>query len=193
MAKKINPKKSARPGNSKASAEARRLKFVKHYISNGNNGVQAAISAGYSPKGAAVTASRLLTLPNISQALEQERERAAAATGLTVERTLRELARIAYQDPRKLFHANGAPRAIHELDDDTAATVASFEIEEQTRETGRGKSKKRTVASFIRRVKAWDKNAALEKAMKYHKLYSDDVPQHGTVIIIGASTLDEDI
>lgn len=39
----------------------RQKRFVAEYIKNGGNGTEAAISAGYSPKSAAVQASRMLS------------------------------------------------------------------------------------------------------------------------------------
>lgn len=46
--------------------------FVTAYISNGFNGTQAAITAGYSSKGASVTASKLLKKPRVQTALAKE-------------------------------------------------------------------------------------------------------------------------
>jgi hypothetical protein len=51
----------------------------------------------------------------------------SAITGLDQERTPREIARIAYADPRKLFASDGSPIPIHQLDADTAATVEVVE------------------------------------------------------------------
>ena len=48
--------------------------FVKEYILNGGNGLQAAISAGYSEDSAKEIASENLTKPNIIKALEGHRE-----------------------------------------------------------------------------------------------------------------------
>jgi len=48
--------------------------FVEHYTAVGtkthNNGAQAAIAAGYSPKGADVQASRLLVLDKVKRAID---------------------------------------------------------------------------------------------------------------------------
>lgn len=43
----------------------RQRAFAEHYVANGGNGLQAAISAGYSDKGAEVTASKLLRVPKV--------------------------------------------------------------------------------------------------------------------------------
>jgi phage terminase small subunit len=73
-----------------------------------------------------------------------------------------EVARIAYSDPRKFYNADGSLKSILELDDDCAATIASV--------SG-------TVVGMTRKLKQWDKNAALEKAMKFHGAYERDNAQ----------------
>lgn len=48
----------------------RQLSFVIHYLSNGGHGTNAAISAGYSEKGASVQSSLLLDLLKVKQLIE---------------------------------------------------------------------------------------------------------------------------
>ena len=70
---------------------------------------------------------------------------------------MQEIARLAYSDPRKLFAADGSPIPIHQLDDDASAAIANIDfVKGQNPAT---------------RYRLWDKNAALEKAMKFHGLY----------------------
>ncbi len=47
---------------------------------------------------------------------------------ITVANTLEELARIAFFDPRKMFHGDGRLKCIDELDEDTAAVLAGFDV-----------------------------------------------------------------
>ena len=47
--------------------------------------------------------------------------------GITTERVLVEYARIAFFDPRKLYKDDGTPKAITELDTDTAAAIAGVD------------------------------------------------------------------
>lgn len=58
---------------------------------------------------------------------------------------------------------------MHELDDDTAATIAGVEVDEIKADGA--------VIGHTVKVKTWDKNSALEKAMKYHGLYERDNEQ----------------
>lgn len=64
------------------------------------------------------------------RAVEIVRTRFAAA-GVTAERTMVELARVAYSNAKDLFHPDGSLKAIHEMDDDTAATIVSIEVEDK--------------------------------------------------------------
>jgi phage terminase small subunit len=55
----------------------------------------------------------------LAQAAEQIAERAE----LNAENALRVARCIMQSDPRRLFHPDGRPRAVHELDEDTAQAV----------------------------------------------------------------------
>lgn len=55
---------------------------------------------------------------------------------LSTERVLRELARAILADPRKLYDDKGRLKPIHSLDEDTAAAIASLDVDEIV--TGRG-------------------------------------------------------
>jgi phage terminase small subunit len=80
----------------------------------------------------------------------------ASSAAPSVERTLREIARVAYDDPRRLFRADGALVPIVKLDEDAAGTIAAIEVDEDGRTT---------------RVRMWEKNRALEMAMRHLGLY----------------------
>lgn len=166
-------KPRAKAGTSKAAAKDRRQAFVAAYLSNGRNATQAAITAGYSPKTATVKASQLLRDVNIAQQVAVVSERAAAIAGLTVERTLQEIARVAYQDPRKLFDEKGNLKSIPDLDDDAAASVASLEVTEEFEGIG----KDRESVGFTKKIKLWDKNTALVTAARHLGLFEKDNAQ----------------
>jgi phage terminase small subunit len=73
---------------------------------------------------------------------------------------LKEVRRLAFSSVKGFFKDDGSVRMPHELDDATAACVASFE----TTEVGV-------------KYKLYDKNTALEKAMKHLGLYEKDNDQ----------------
>ena len=154
-----------KPGSGRASVALRYKQFASAYLANGRNATQAAITAGYSPKGAAVTGCNLLKHPKIKDLIGATVAKMADKMELSAERTLREIARIAYADTRKLYREDGTLKSMSEWDDDTAATVASVETVELP--DGQGRAHK---------VKQWDKGAALERAMKYLDLYRPEPP-----------------
>lgn len=172
--------KREKAGTSKAAALARKEDFARAYIANGKNGTQAAITAGYSAKTARSQAARLLADVNIRSLIEATERKHAEKAGLSIERTLQEVARLAYADPRKLYRADGTPLPINELDDDSAAVIAGVEVLEEFE--GRGEERK--LIGYTKKLKLWDKNAALEKAMKHLGLYEKDNSQRGESLSI---------
>lgn len=160
-------KDNVKAGTSQIEAQARRRLFCKAYLSNGRNGTQAAISAGFAPHSATVTASKLLTEPKVREYLEAACKEYEAVTGINAERTLREIGRIAYLDPRRAFNPDGSVKPVHELDDDTAAAVASV----KTLHGDDG------VPLAITDMKFHDKKGALDMAMKHLGLYEKDNQQ----------------
>lgn len=153
------------------TAKARRLRFIEAFLSNGENASQAALAAGFSPKTAGQQGSRLLKNVEVKAEIDKRRTEVLDKFRLTTERTYQEIARVAYADPRKFFNADGSIKPIHELDDDCAAVIASIEVDEIKAE-GR-------IIGVTRKIKSWDKNAALEKASKILGLFKKDNEQPG--------------
>jgi hypothetical protein len=105
-------------------------------------------------------------------------QKAAEITGLTAECTLREAARISYFDPRRLFHGDGNLKQIAEMDDDTRAGIASFEIDERKVDG--------VVVGRTTKIKLWDKIRALEMGMRHLGLYERHLSLQ--VLLVGAPT-----
>ena len=161
--------KRAKAGTSLAATEDRRVSFINAYLENGRNATQAAITAGFSEKTASQAASRLLRYVKVQQEIATRTAELAAISGLNTERTLREVARLAYFDPRKFFNADGSLKPIHELDEDSAACLAGLDIEELFE--GQGRDRKQV--GTIKKLTLVTKPAALDMAMKFHGLYKD--------------------
>lgn len=162
-------------GTSKSAAADRRRAFALEYVRNGRNGTQAAITAGYAAKSAFVTASRLLNDAKVQAVISEALDRAEVVFGLSIDRTLREVARLAYFDPAKLYDSDGSLKKIADLDEDTRAAVASIEADITHSEDGE--------ITVTKKIKFWDKNAALEKAMKHLGLYDRDNEQRRTQVL----------
>lgn len=171
------PRASGKTDRDGSGLAGRMAAFVTEYTKD-FNGKQAAIRAGYSAKGAEVTASKLLRHPKVAAALapkqqQQVAERAEAINRmeLSVERTRLEVARLAYFDPRKLYDDDGNLKKITELDDDSAAAIAGMDVLELRGENG--------VIGVVKKYKFADKNSALDKAAKIDGLYAKDNAQSG--------------
>jgi len=167
-------------GNKKGAdglTDTQRL-FLTEYLKDGN-ATKAAIRAGYSADTAGSQGSRLLKNERIQQAIQQAQQEVLEAvkheTGITLERTLREIARLAFFDPRQLFAADGNPLSIQELSDDTAAAVAGLDVTEEFAGTG----KDRTFVGYTKKYKLADKKAALDMLMKHLGGYGEDNGQQG--------------
>jgi phage terminase small subunit len=142
----------------------KRDRFCREYIID-NNGLQAALRAGYSARTAKVQASQLLTVLNVQERIAELRGAVNEKLDITAERVLREAARLAFSDPRKFFNADGSLKPITELDDDTAAAMASFESVEKAIAGGEGETE------TIRKVKFWDKPSSIGMLGKHLNLF----------------------
>jgi len=158
------------------SLSDRHARFVAEYLID-QNATAAYKRAGYGAKGASAdsAAARLLRNVQIQSEIVARQQKTLAKLELTAERVLLEVARLAYFDPRKLLNADGSPKPIEDLDDDTAACIAGIEILEQYEGTGR----ERKFIGNLKKYKVFDKNTALTNALKVLKLTTDKVELTG--------------
>jgi phage terminase small subunit len=139
---------------------------VEHFVRT-RNGTQSAIAAGYSEATAKSAASRLLKHPGVMQVIADMQEdalnRVRERHGITLEATLVSIGRTAFADPRQLFDENGAPKAIQDLDDDTALAIESVEVVE----TYEGSGEDRMFTGYVKKYKFSRRSAAQEMLMKH--------------------------
>jgi phage terminase small subunit len=160
-------------------AEDRRRRFAEEYCVD-FNATQAAIRAGYAPRGAHVTGCRLLTEPKIAETIRKLMEAATKRAGITVERTQQEIARIAYGDIRRLFDGDNRLRDVTTLDEDTAAMLGGLETEELWGETENAEGRtRREVIGLTRKVKMRDKLKALDQCMSLLGMHKTATPGTG--------------
>lgn len=145
-------------------------RFAEEYLVD-LNATQAAIRAGYSERTAKYTGFELIRKPHVAAAIQAARQKISKKTQVTVERTVQELARIAFADLRKLFDESGNLRPIADLEDDTAAALAAIEVVA----TKAGED----TTEHTHKVRAWDKPASLDKLMKWFGAYAPDKHEHG--------------
>lgn len=157
--------------------------FVIAYMGCGN-ATEAAVAAGYSVATAKQQGWRLLQRPDVIAQLQQHRrdiQRQQAMreerVALDGERTRREIARIAYFDPRQLFDAAGDIKPLHELDDDCAAAIGGFEVIE----TYAGSGAERKLVGRTWRYKFLPRVTALDMAARITGEYLTDNKQRPDV------------
>lgn len=92
------------------------------------------------------------------------------SAGVDLDRTVREIARTAFYDVRKLFNADGSPKDITDLDDDTAAAIEGVEVIEQYI----GKGEDRQFVGTIKKYKLTRKTAGLDMLMKHLNGYREN-------------------
>ena len=149
--------------------------------SNASDAYRAVYSAGrMTAKSINEEASHLLANPKVASRVAELRAPAMKAARLEIEETLRQLAYVLRSDARRLFRPDGSLIPVHELDAETAAAIASVEV----REEFEGQGENRRLVGYTRKVKFWDKNAALEKAMRHLGAFERDNRQLGQNLAI---------
>lgn len=143
-------------------------KFCQEYLVD-LSATQAALRAGYSAKSAGFIGYQLLQKTPIASRIEELRTKQQVRTGISADRALKEAARLAFFDIRKLCDAAGNPIPIQDLDDDTAAAIQGLELSSE--KDGEG-------FTTVRKYKVADKNAALERVFKHLGLFERDNDQN---------------
>lgn len=153
---------------------AKQERFAQEYLID-SNATQAAIRAGYSAKTAGSQAFDLLQKPEIQHYLNEARNRTAQKLEITRERVLAEYAKMAFADPRKFFREDGTLKLITELDNDTAAALAAFEVTEEFD----GQGPNRYQVGDTKKIKWADKRAALDSINRMMGWNQDKVTLKG--------------
>jgi len=150
-----------------AKLTLKQTRFVEEYLLDGN-GTQAAIRAGYSEKTAYATAAENLRKPQIKKAIAEGNKTAVERNKISIDRVIQEAARLALFDPRKMFNADGTPKSIQDLDDDTAACIAGLDVVN----IGSGDD-----IGTVLKYKLAPKGQAIDTLMKYLGGYEKDNAQ----------------
>jgi phage terminase small subunit len=136
--------------------------FVREYLVD-LNGKQAAIRAGYSERSAESTASALLRVPKVAEAVAEAKGERARRCEVSADRVLQELARIAFADPAAAYGPDGKLLSVREMPPETRSALAGMDVEEG----GDGK--------VTRKVKTWGKVQALELLGKHLGMFTEKV------------------
>lgn len=134
-------------------------RFVAEYLID-LNATAAAKRAGYSEKTACEQAARLLANVKVQAAVQSAMQEREKRTEITQDMVLRETAKLAFFDIRKMFDNNGKPLDISKLDDDTAAALVGLDVQDVSDSDG-------NYVGFIKKYKMADKIKALELLGKH--------------------------
>lgn len=141
-------------------------KFCDEYLIdlNGSRAYKT-VYADVSDESARVLASKLLTTVNVKNYLEPKARKNVDKAQLSAENVLKEIARIAFINPKNLFTVDNNLVPINELPDEIAACIESIEFHEIT-----GKVKKYKLNSKVK---------GLEMLGRYFKLFTDKFEHSG--------------
>ncbi len=143
--------------------------FCYEYVRDLNKN-KAAIRAGFSKKSAACQATQIYKKLQAQKLIQELQSRKIHKLEISAERTLQEVARLAYVDIRKAFDENGNLKNIQDIDDDTAAALAGIENEELFE--GRGEDREHI--GTLKKIKIHDKKGVLELLMKHLDLLNPE-------------------
>lgn len=144
----------------------RQKRFCEEYLID-MHATHAAIRAGYSPESAADIGSENMQKPHIKAEIDRRMAERSAKTGVTAERVLTELAKIAFSAPCDVIDLESGEL----LDAEKAAAIASVKIKQiPTRD---GETITERDIRFVDRVKA------LELCGKHVGLFKDKVELSG--------------
>lgn len=134
-------------------------RFVAEYLVD-LNATAAARRAGYSVKTADRIGPELLGKTCVSEAIQRAIQNRERRTEITQDMVLRETAKLAFFDIRKMFDKDGKPLDISKLDADTAAALVGLDVQDIADNDG-------DYVGFVKKYKMADKLKALELLGKH--------------------------
>ena len=162
----------------------RRKRFILSYC-NTLSATKAAKEAGYSHRTAGVIGHELLKIPEIRVEIDTILAEQKKKLEISPNKVLQELAKIAYQDVRKLFRTEidettgkkvRVLTPIEELDDNAAAAISGVEVEKLYQHFAKGGAEER---GTVTKVRTRDSVAALTVLARHLKLLTDRVEVAG--------------
>lgn len=143
-----------------AKLTAKQQRFVDEYLID-LNATQAAIRAGYSPQTAQEQGSQNLSKLMVSEAIDKALAARSRRTGITQDRVLRELAKVAFVNANDVIDPDSATVRANATEEDLACIQA---VKVKTSESEMGYSSERE-------IKLYDKMRALEMLGKHLGLF----------------------
>lgn len=120
---------------------------------------------------ASVNGSKLLRNTKVQEYISERQKEAEERTKVTQDMVIKELAKIAFMDIRKLYNRCGELKNIQDIDADSAGAISSLE----TLEEFEGYGEDREQIGDTRKVKLLDKTKALELLGKHLGMFKDKI------------------
>lgn len=147
-------------------------RFCEEYLID-LNATQAAVRAGYSTSTAGAIGAENLKKPQIRAHIDKALAEQSKRTGVTADRVVRELAKVAFVNSDDVMDFNSATVKPDASKDDTAA-IASVRVKTIPTKDGDG---------VEREIKLADKLKALELLGKRYGLFTDNVNVSGEGVV----------
>jgi phage terminase small subunit len=155
----------------------RRELFAQEFLKD-LNATQAAIRAGYPARTARQAGYRLLRVRAVETRIQADWDKIRQANGVTVERVVEELRRVAFSDLGAFFDANGNLRPLKDLSAEERSALASIRV--VTRPIAGGE---KGDVEYVHELKLWDKVRALETLARHLGMLLDRTKVEGTLTL----------
>ncbi|MDM8212796.1 terminase small subunit [Enterococcus hirae] len=145
----------------KTNLTAKQKRFIEEYLID-LNATQAAIRAGYSVDSATEIGAENLRKPHIHEQIEKAMAQRSARTGITQDRVLQELARIAFVNVTDLVDPKTG-EVLQDASKDDLAVIQSIKVKDSWG----------NVNTTEREVKVADKTRSLEMLARHLGMFND--------------------
>lgn len=146
-------------------------RFCDEYLIdlNATRAYKVAYSRCKKDETASVNGSKLLRNTKVQEYISKKQKEIEKRTEVTQDMVIKELAKIAFLDIRKLYTENGQLKNVTDIDDDTARAISSLETLEEYDGYGDDREK----IGDTQKVKLLDKTKALELLGRHLGIFND--------------------
>lgn len=156
------------------------------------NQTQAAIRSGYAESSARQYASELMDRPEIQDRIRELADKKNKRLEVRADDVLREMTIMGYSDIRGIYDEKGVIKPMSDWPEEIARAISAIESEELFDGVG----KDRTWIGYVKRVKLWPKDRAIEMLAKNQKILVDrheHTGKDGKAITFGRDLSDEEL
>lgn len=156
-------------------------RFCDEYLIdlNATRAYKVAYSRCKKDETANVNGSKLLRNTKVQEYISEKQKEIEKRTEITQDMVIKELAKIAFLDIRKLYTENGQLKNIADIDSNTAGAISSLETLEEYEGYGDDREK----VGDTQKVKLLDKTKALELLGRHLGMFNDKLKVEADTII----------